>query len=78
MTAELGPGDYLVRVDGQLRHYSHWDDIPAEIDDLIRFAPTIPPGPHSEAQHAAIARLPEVLQQLRARERRHARRDPDR
>jgi len=73
----LGPGRYAVVIDGVVHRYGHWDDLPARYDNLIEFVPEIPPEPHTEAQHAAIERLPEIMRQFLAREKRHASRNSD-
>jgi len=74
----LGRGAYIVLVDGELRHLDHWDQIPAEVDAIIKFLPDIPPGPHTHEQHEQIDRLTEIFQSFMQRERRHASRDQDR
>ena len=49
----MGEGEYIVLIDGVEHRYTHWDDIPQEFDNMIKFLPVIPEGPHTEAQHDA-------------------------
>ena len=74
----LGPGRYAVVIGPDVHHYTHWDQIPDEFDNLVAFVPEIPPEPHTDAQHADIERLPAILRDIMARERRNARSNPDR
>lgn len=74
----MGEGDYIVLVDGQRLVLSHWDDIPAEVDAIIKFVPRIPPGPHTQAQHDEIEQLPSIFREFLKRERPYASRYKDR
>lgn len=74
----LGKGAYVVLVDGELMEFGHWDEIPAEVDAIIKFLPDIPPGPHTHEQHEQLDRLTEIFHSFMQRERRHASRDQDR
>ncbi len=75
----LGKGKYTVLDGGELLHFAHWDDLPAEFDAVIEFLPDIPPSPHTHEQHEAIDRLPATFGEFMKRERKHAAsRDPGR
>ena len=72
----LGAGSYLIMIDGKINKYTHWDQIPERFDNIIRFLPDIPPGPHTPEQHQAIEDLPNIFRRFMERERAscHARR----
>jgi hypothetical protein len=74
----MGKGEYTILLDGQLLHFTHWDDLPAEFDAMIKFMPDIPPGPHTHEQHEAIERLPQIFREFMLRERKHASHHPSR
>lgn len=35
----MGEGEYIVLIDGVEHRYTHWDDIPQEFDNMIKFLP---------------------------------------
>ena len=43
-----------VIIAGKFYRYSRYEDIPERIDQVVRFAPEIPPGPHTQEQHDEI------------------------
>lgn len=61
-------GVFQVLLDGKVVTYTKYDDIPDRFDNLIRFAPDIPPEPHTEEQHEWIESLPETMNELMGRE----------
>ncbi len=66
----IGAGTYeWVDAAGELCRGTHWDDLPAQMDRLVRFEPAIPPEPHSQADHDLIdtfvPRLREAMQRCR-------------
>lgn len=65
----LGAGEYTVLDGGELRHFTHWDQLPPVFDNLVKFLPTIPPGPHTDEQHEAIEGLVDTFRQFMGRER---------
>ncbi len=69
MTCSQGRFDLIV--DGMLRSYQRWDDIPQQFDHVIRFEPAIPDGPHTHDEHGEIAvwnaRLQKLMEIERAR-----------
>lgn len=77
MTDSMGAGRYAVRVGGEIRRYTHWDQLPETFDNLIQWEPEIPPEPHTEEQHEQIERLPSLFREHLARET-HASRNKDR
>lgn len=58
------------RLDGHLYEVSRIEHVPPVIDNLIAFLPDYPPDPHTEAEHAEMERLNDVLAGLMKRERR--------
>lgn len=67
MTYRQGRFDLIV--DGVLRSYQRWEDLPAAFDHVVRFEPDLPPAPHSEEQHEDAALWNARLQQLMEIER---------
>ena len=65
----MGEGEYIVLIDGVEHRYTHWDDIPQEFDNLIKFLPLIPEGPHTEVQNDAINQLPDIFRSFMRREK---------
>ena len=66
-----GEGRYSwIGLDGMLRHGTHWDDLPAEMDRIVAFVPDYPEPPHTEEQHAAMASFGDKLQEALQRCRR--------
>lgn len=61
-------GVFQVLLDGEVVTYTEYGDIPDRFDNLIRFAPEIPPEPHTDEQHEWIESLPEYMSELMGRE----------
>ena len=62
-------GIFEVLIDGKVVRYDNYSDIPAEFDNVIRFEPYIPNGPHTEEQHHEIEQWSHRLKELMERER---------
>lgn len=62
-------GVYKVLVDGELKTFYDYNDIPIEFDNLIKFEPEIPEGPHTHEEHEMIDGLNDVIRDLMKRER---------
>ena len=45
---------FEILLDGKLMTYDRYEDIPESFDNVIAFIPDIPPGPHTDEQHAEI------------------------
>lgn len=64
-------GCFDLIVQGVLRTYRRWEDIPAVFDHVIQFKPDIPPAPHTAEEHAQVevwnARLQQLMEKERAR-----------
>jgi len=57
-----------VLVDGEVVTYTEYDDIPDQFDNLIKFDPEIPEGPHTDEEHEWIESLTEYMSELMRRE----------
>ena len=60
--------EFIVMIDRELYTFSDYESIPQSIDHVIKFAPEIPPEPHTEEQHAEIDTWNAKLQELIGRE----------
>jgi hypothetical protein len=62
-------GVFVLIVDGELKTFYDYNDIPEDFDHVIKFMPDVPPGPHSHEQHEEMDKWTEMLQQLMAKEK---------
>jgi len=62
-------GIFVLIVDGELKTFTDYRDIPEDFDHVIKFIPDVPPGPHSHEQHEEMDKWTDRLQQLMAKER---------
>ena len=62
-------GKFVIKDEGKLLEFDRCGDLPDEFDHLIEFNPTPPPEPHSVAEHIAMSKWSEYLQELVKRER---------
>ncbi|MAW05235.1 MAG: hypothetical protein CL918_01625 [Deltaproteobacteria bacterium] len=60
-------GRFVVRVEGGLKTYTDYNEIPSIIEDIISFEPDVPTGPHTPEEHAAIEHWQYRLQLLMRR-----------
>jgi len=60
--------EFIVMIDREMYTFSDYESIPQSIDHVIKFAPEIPPEPHTEDQHAEIESWNTKLQELLGRE----------
>jgi hypothetical protein len=61
--------EFVLLVKGELKIYTNYEDIPDEFDNVIKFIPEIPDGPHSHNEHDEIEKWNEKLQLLMEKER---------
>ena len=61
--------EFVLLVNGELKTYANYEDIPDEFDNVIKFIPEIPDGPHSHNEHDEIEKWNEKLQLLMEKER---------
>lgn len=59
---------FVILINGELKTYTSYEDIPQTFDNLIEFRPHTPEGPHTEDQHEMIERWNEKLHELLERE----------
>jgi hypothetical protein len=62
-------GEFRLIVNGELKTFYDYRDIPEEFDHVIAFLPEIPPGPHTHNEHDEIALWNSRLQKLMEKER---------
>jgi hypothetical protein len=60
--------EFVILVDGKIKHYHNYEDIPERFDNVIKFVPEIPDGPHTHDEHAEIEVWNEKLKMLMERE----------
>ena len=60
--------EFVVLLNGKLKTYTKYEDIPERFDNVIRFIPKIPEPPHTHEQHEEIDLWNERLQELMKRE----------
>jgi len=62
------PNEFVVLVNGQLKRYERFEDIPQVIDNVIKFIPDVPEPPHTHEQHEEIDAWQDKFKELMARE----------
>ncbi len=62
--------EFVVLIGNDLYTYDKYENIPLEFDNLIKFFPEIPEGPHTPEQHEEIEQWNDKLKDLLKRERR--------
>lgn len=61
--------EFVILVNGELKTYDRYEDIPEVFDNVIKFLPVIPPGPHTHEQHEEIDSWHDKFKELMKRER---------
>ena len=61
--------EFVLLVNGELKTFTNYEDIPEDFDNVIKFAPEIPEGPHTHDEHDEISLWNNRLQQLMEKER---------
>jgi hypothetical protein len=56
-------------IDGELKTFDDYTQIPEDFDHVIKFIPEIPDSPHSDHDHEEINKWNERLQKLMEKER---------
>lgn len=59
---------FVILRNGVLETYTKYEDIPLEFDNVIKFLPEIPEGPHSNEDHDVIEKWNDKLKELMKRE----------
>jgi hypothetical protein len=60
--------EFVVLLNGELKTYTKYEDIPERFDNVIRFIPEIPEPPHTHEQHEEMDSWNDRLQELMKRE----------
>lgn len=61
--------EFVLLVNGELKTYHNYEDIPEEFDNVIKFLPEMPPAPHTHDEHEEMSLWNERLQKLMEKER---------
>jgi len=61
--------DFQFIVNGELKTYTKYEDIPEEWDHMIKFVFDIPPEPHTEEEHKEIEEWNNRFKKLMEKER---------
>jgi hypothetical protein len=56
-------------INGELKTFNDYRDIPDDFDHVIKFIPDIPDGPHTEEEHQEMEKWNNRLQELMTKER---------
>lgn len=60
--------EFIILINGKLEIYHNYDDIPKSFDNVIKFSPSISPGPHTHDDHDEIDEWTHKLKLLLQRE----------
>jgi hypothetical protein len=60
-------GEFVIRINGKLKTYNSFDDIPNSFEHVISFKPDYPPEPHTEEQHNQMSKFDDYLKELMSR-----------
>ncbi len=60
-------GEYTVKIGKKLFNYTNVNDIPEEFDHLIKFLPTLPSEPHTQADHDLIDSFMPKMREIQKR-----------
>jgi hypothetical protein len=60
-------GEFVIRINGKLKTYNSFDDIPNIFEHVISFKPDYPPEPHTEEQHNQMSKFDDYLKELMSR-----------
>lgn len=61
--------EFIILKDGELKTYDKYEDIPLEFDNVVKFCPYFPPGPHTDEQHEEIDSWLEKFVELMKRQK---------
>lgn len=61
--------EFVIMRNGVLETYTNYDDIPLDLEHVIKFIPEIPEPPHTDEQHEEIEKWPARLEKLMEIER---------
>lgn len=63
-----GNGRYVIRLNGQIKTYNDYREIPQVFDNLLEFYPYVPRGPHTHEQHEEMSKWNNILKDILKRE----------
>ena len=67
----IGDGTYEWRaLDGSLQKAANWNDLPDDMEFLVKFDPTAPDPPHTQDDHDYMATFNDKLREVLTRCRR--------
>lgn len=61
-------GEFVILINGELKSYTNYEEIPESFDNLIKFLPEYLDPPHSKEQHRIMDTYNDKLQELIGRE----------
>lgn len=61
-------GNFEVLINTEVKTYNNYNDIPLKFDNLIKFSPKFPEGPHTSEEHEIINNQVNYLYELLKRE----------
>jgi len=59
---------FQILIDGEIKTYHNFNEIPDKFDNVISFCPIIPDGPHTKEEHDEINNWNDKLKELMKRE----------
>ena len=62
------PHQFVILLNGELKTFNTFENIPERFDNVIRFLPEIPEPPHTKEQHKEVDTWNEKLKELLKRE----------
>ena len=60
--------EFVILLNGELKTYTKYEDIPEKFDNVIKFAPATPKPPHTHEQHDEMDSWNDKLKELLKRE----------
>jgi hypothetical protein len=60
--------EFVLLIDGKLKTFDNYDDLPEEFDNVIKFIPDYSEGPHTHEEHEEIELWNSRLQKLMEKE----------
>ena len=65
-------GTFIIKEGNELITYTKYEDIPMVFDNVIKFEPEGPEGPHTDDEHEYMETFNDKLKELMKRERTYA------
>lgn len=61
-------GEFVILINGELKIYTDYEEVPESFDNLIKFLPEYPDPPHSKEHHEIMDTYNDKIQELIGRE----------